>query len=144
MPLPPLRQSYGPRPFFAHSTNPFFFSRRIYQHRAFYTLAHSWPAILQTILRALLSAHAGIWFMAILSGTIAYALRNRALQNYRNERNHRIFLSLPSLGRTPFNFLAGRKTDHAVRLRRGIIAIGVFVAEHKRSRSSIHSRRVVK
>ena len=109
----------------------------------FTLLAHSWPAIPNNSARAL-SAHAGIWFMAILSGTIAYALRNRALKTIEMSETT-VFSYLYPLWAAPLSiFWLGEKLTMPFVFGAGIIAIGVFVAEYKRSRSSIHSRRVVK
>lgn len=97
----------------------------------FTLLAHSWPAILQTILRAPLSAHAGIWFMAILSGSIAYALRNRALKTIEMSETT-VFSYLYPLWAAPLSiFWLGEKLTMPFIFGAGIIAIGVFVAEHK-------------
>lgn len=105
---------------------------------AFLTIApialgvHGYEEILATILRAPLPAHLGVWFMALVSGTIAYSLRNRAVQAIEVSETAPFAYLLPLWG-APLSILwLGEKLTTPFIVGAIIIAIGVVIAERKR------------
>lgn len=82
-----------------------------------------------------LSAHAGVWFMAIVSGTIAYTLRNQAVKTIEVSEAA-LFSYLYPLWAAPLSiFWLGEKITPVFLIGSGIIATGVLLAEHKRRKS---------
>ena len=97
-------------------------------------ILHSWETIVATITHASLAAHAGVWYMAILSGTLAYTLRNRAVKTIEVSEAS-IFSYLYPLWAAPFAILwLGEKLTFPFLVGAGVIAMGVGVAEWKKSR----------
>lgn len=93
---------------------------------------HSWQAIVSTIINASLLAHAGVWFMAVLSGTIAYTLRNRAVKTIEVSEAS-LFTYLYPLWAAPFAILwLGETLGVPFLIGAGVIATGVIVAEWKK------------
>lgn len=86
------------------------------------------------IIRAPLSAHLGVWYMAILSGSLAYTLRNRAVKSIEVSETA-VFSYLYPLWAAPLAvWWLGEKVTSQFFLGAGIIATGVIVAEYKRSK----------
>ncbi|MBI5448772.1 DMT family transporter [Candidatus Gottesmanbacteria bacterium] len=113
----------------------------------FALMSHSWPAILQTIQKAPITAHSGIWFMAIASGTLAYSLRNRALKTIEMGETT-VFSYLYPIWAAPLSiFWLGEKLTVPFIVGACIIAAGVYIAENKRrhkhspKRAVFHARR---
>ncbi len=95
---------------------------------------HGWEGILASIRLAPISAHLGVWYMAVLSGTIAYSLRNRAVQTIEVSEASVFSYLMPIFG-LPLSVLwLGEKLTLPYILGAGIIAVGVFLAERKRRR----------
>lgn len=108
----------------------------------FALLVHTWPTIVQTIFKASFAAHIGIWFMAIASGTLAYALRNRALKTIEMSETT-VFSYLYPLWAAPLSiFWLGEKLTLPFIIGACIIAAGVYIAENKR-RQKRHPKRPV-
>lgn len=88
--------------------------------------------ILSTIARAPIGAHMGVWFMAVVSGTIAYSLRNRAVQTIEVSETAPFTYLYPLWG-APLSVLwLGEKITAPYILGAAIIAVGVVIAEYKR------------
>lgn len=95
-------------------------------------ITHSWHTITATIAAAPLSAHAGVWYMAILSGTLAYTLRNRAVQTIEVSEAS-LFAYLYPLFAAPLAlWWLGEKITTPFVIGAAVIATGVVIAEHKR------------
>lgn len=95
---------------------------------------HTPQSIVQTIANAPLSAHAGVWFMAILSGTLAYTLRNRAIKTIEVSEAA-IFTYLQPLWAAPLAILwLGETVTFPFLAGAGIIAAGVGISEWKQKR----------
>ncbi len=93
---------------------------------------YPWQAIISTIMHASLLAHAGVWFMAILSGTLAYTLRNKAVKTIEVSEAS-IFSYLYPLWAAPLAVLwLGEKLTLPFLVGAGVIAIGVTIAEYKK------------
>lgn len=94
------------------------------------------------IFRAPLSAHLGVWYMAILSGTLAYTLRNRAVKSIEVSETA-VFSYLYPLWAAPLSlWWLGETITQQFFIGAGLIAIGVLIAEYKRSkRIGRHQRR---
>lgn len=94
------------------------------------------------ILDAPISAHLGVWFMAILSGTIAYTLRNRAVKTIEVSEAA-LFSYLYPLWAAPLSVLWLKERITPVFLfGSGIIATGVVIAEYKRRKNKKRLRKV--
>lgn len=87
------------------------------------------------IVRAPLSAHLGVWYMAILSGSLAYTLRNRAVKSIEVSETA-VFSYLYPLWAAPLAvwWLGERITTPFV-IGAAVIAAGVVIAEHKKRQS---------
>lgn len=84
------------------------------------------------ILTAPFSAHLGVWFMAIVSGTIAYILRNKAVKTIEVSEAA-LFSYLYPLWAAPLSiFWLGEKITPVFIFGSSIIAAGVVLAEYKR------------
>lgn len=95
-------------------------------------VVHPWETIVKTITQAPLAAHAGVWYMAILSGTIAYTLRNWAVKTIEIGESA-IFAYLYPIWAAPFSILwLGERPTETFLFGAIIIAIGVFIAEYKK------------
>jgi drug/metabolite transporter (DMT)-like permease len=91
------------------------------------------PSVSQ-ILKAPLGAHVGVLYMALLSGSLAYFLRNKAVRTIEVSE-YAIFSYLHPIWGAPLSLLwLGEKITSPFLLGATIIAIGVVVAEHKRRR----------
>lgn len=105
---------------------------------------HGTSGILRAIASAPLSAHLGVWFMAIVSGTIAYTLRNRAVQTIEVSETAPFTYLHPLLG-APLSVLwLGEKITTPFIFGGIIIAVGVVIAEIKKHRGSNRKRRMVR
>ncbi len=92
------------------------------------TLANVW----NVIVHAPLSAHLGVWYMALLSGSLAYLLRNRAVKSIEVSETS-VFSYLYPLWAAPLAvWWLGEKITTPFVLGAAVIATGVVIAEHKR------------
>jgi len=90
--------------------------------------------VIQIFLHAPLSAHLGVWFMAIFSGTIAYTLRNIAVKSIEVSETA-VFTYLYPLWAAPLALLwLGETITTPFLVGTGIIAVGVIIAEVKKRR----------
>ncbi|MBI2404764.1 DMT family transporter, partial [Candidatus Gottesmanbacteria bacterium] len=95
-------------------------------------LVHPWEMIVTTIARAPLAAHAGVWYMAILSGSIAYMLRNWGIKTIEIGEAA-IFAYLYPIWAAPFSiFWLKERPTETFFIGAAVIAVGVFVAEYKK------------
>lgn len=95
---------------------------------------HGTQAIITTMLRAPLHAHLGVWFMAVVSGTIAYSLRNRAIRSIEVSETAPFHYLYPIWG-APLSLFWLKEHITAIQIAGSlIIAAGVLVAEHKKKR----------
>ncbi|RJR14960.1 DMT family transporter [Candidatus Microgenomates bacterium] len=94
---------------------------------------HSWQELTQTILHASLSAHLGVWYMALISGTVAYMLHGQALKRIEMGEAG-MFAYLMPMFAAPLSFLWLKETVSPLFIFGSIIiAIGVAIAElHRR------------
>lgn len=100
-------------------------------------IAFHGSSIVTIILAAPISAHIGVWFMALLSGTLAYALRNYAIKSIEVSEAA-VFSYLYPLWAAPLAvYWLGEKVTTPFLLGGTIIALGVVIAEYKRR----HKRR---
>lgn len=87
--------------------------------------------IINLAITAPLSAHLGVWFMAIFSGTIAYSLRNRAVRSIEVSETAP-FTYLHPLWGAPLSILwLGESLSMPFIIGAVIIGIGVIFAEYK-------------
>ena len=92
---------------------------------------HNLPEIITTIVRAPLSSHLGVWFMAFLSGTLAYTLWHRG-QKAIEISEVSVFTYLYPIWATPLAVLwLGETITPGFIIGATIIAIGVALAERK-------------
>ena len=104
---------------------------------------HSIDGLLFFIRNAPLSAHLGVWYMAILSGTLAYTLRNKAVKSIEVGETA-VFTYLYPLWAAPLAFYwLGETVNGYFWVGATIIAIGVIIAEYKRRQSNKKSRRKI-
>ena|SRR3989344_2350756 len=98
------------------------------------TLMHySWPAVLTTITAAPLAAHLGVWYMALLSGTFAYWLHARGLSAVEAGEAS-LFAYLSPIWAAPLAlFWLGETISPPFIIGCTIIALGVIIAEYRRS-----------
>lgn len=90
------------------------------------------------ILTAPLSAHLGVWFMAIFSGTIAYTLRNSAVKTIEVSEAA-LFSYLYPLWAAPLSVLwLKEKITPVFLIGSAIITAGVLLAEYKYKRRKYH------
>lgn len=93
---------------------------------------YSLEEIVRTIASAPLSAHLGVWYMALLSGTLAYTLQNRAMRTIEVGEAS-IFGYLMPIWAAPLAvFWLGESLTFPFMIGGTIIAIGVVIAEYKR------------
>ena len=93
---------------------------------------HSIDGILLVIRSASLSAHLGVWYMALLSGTLAYTLRNKAIKSIETGETA-VFTYLYPLWAAPLAFYwLGETVNGYFWVGALIIAVGVILAEYKR------------
>jgi drug/metabolite transporter (DMT)-like permease len=91
------------------------------------------PTVSQ-ILKAPLGAHLGVLYMALLSGSLAYFLRNKAVRTIEVSE-YAVFAYLHPIWGAPLSLLwLGEKITSPFLIGAFVIAIGVVVAEHKRRR----------
>lgn len=95
---------------------------------------HSLDVILSTIRNASWGAHLGVWFMALISGTLAYYLHNRGLKSIE-VGDASIFTYLSPIWAAPLAlFWLGEKITGPFLFGAALIFIGVGIAEYKRRR----------
>lgn len=93
---------------------------------------HSIDGLLFVIRSAPLSAHLGVWYMALLSGTLAYTLRNKAVKSIEVGETA-VFTYLYPLWAAPLAFYwLGETVDGYFWVGATIIGVGVIIAEYKR------------
>ncbi len=93
------------------------------------------------IIRAPLSAHLGVWYMALLSGSLAYTLRNRAVKSIEVSETA-VFSYLYPLWAAPLAvWWLGEKITLPFVIGAAVIATGVVIAEHKRRQKRRRHRR---
>lgn len=93
---------------------------------------HNLIEIITTIARAPVSAHLGVWFMAFLSGSLAYTLWHKG-QKAIEISEVSIFSYLYPIWATPLSiFWLGETITPGFIAGAMIIALGVAIAEHKR------------
>lgn len=101
---------------------------------------HGLPTILITITSAPLSAHMGVWYMAILSGTLAYWLRNQAIKSIEVSEAV-VFTYLYPLWAAPLSiYWLSEKITMPFIIGASIIALGVLIAEYKKRRNNRRRR----
>ncbi len=97
-------------------------------------VVHSWNSIVTAIASAPLSAHAGVWFMAVFSGTIAYTLRNKAVKTIEVSEAT-LFSYLYPLWAAPLSLLwLGETITPPFLLGAIVIAAGVAISGWKKRR----------
>lgn len=90
---------------------------------------HGFDGIITQIRSLSLAHHAGVWYMALLSGTVAYYLRNRA-QKTIEVSEASLFGYLGPLITTPLAVLwLGEQITASFIIGAIVIATGVFIAE---------------
>lgn len=105
---------------------------------AFYI--HSPQTVWQTLTAAPLASHLGVWFMALVSGTIAYLLRNRAVKTIEVSEAA-IFSYLYPLWAAPLSlFWLGETITPVFLAAAAVIIVGVVIAEHKRRKAKSRRR----
>ncbi|OGG13839.1 hypothetical protein A2875_03655 [Candidatus Gottesmanbacteria bacterium RIFCSPHIGHO2_01_FULL_46_14] len=93
---------------------------------------HSLPEIISTIVTAPLSAHLGVWFMALLSGTLAYTLWHKG-QKAIEISEVSVFTYLYPIWATPLAiFWLGETITPGFIAGAVVIALGVVIAERKK------------
>lgn len=93
---------------------------------------HSIDGLLYVIRSAPLSAHLGVWYMALLSGTLAYTLRNKAVKSIEVGETA-VFTYLYPLWAAPLAlFWLGETINGYFWVGATIIALGVIIAEYKK------------
>ncbi len=81
--------------------------------------------------------HLGVWYMALLSGTLAYTLQNRAMQTIEVGEAS-IFGYLMPIWAAPLAFWwLGEKITIPFIIGACVIAIGVVIAESKKNRRKV-------
>lgn len=95
---------------------------------------HNIPEIISTIANAPLSAHLGVWFMAFLSGTLAYTLWHRG-QKAIEISEVSVFTYLYPIWAIPLSvFWLGETITPGFIIGATIIALGVALAEYKKKK----------
>lgn len=95
---------------------------------------HGASGIFTALSRAPLSAHLGVWYMALISGTLAYTLRNIAVKSIEVSEVA-VFAYLYPLFAAPLAiFWLGEPLTVPFLVGAGLIATGVVIAEYKRRR----------
>ncbi|MBI4064854.1 EamA family transporter [Candidatus Gottesmanbacteria bacterium] len=100
------------------------------------------PSEIFNIIRsAPLSAHLGVWYMALLSGSLAYGLRNEAVKSIEVSETA-VFSYLYPLWAAPLSiFWLSEKITAPFIVGAGVITVGVIIAEYKRSTRIHHHHR---
>lgn len=94
----------------------------------------SLTAVWNTIVHAPLSAHLGVWYMALLSGSLAYTLRNRAVKTIEVSETV-VFSYLYPLWAAPLSLIWLKESvTSSFLVGAAIVALGVIIAEHKKRR----------
>ncbi len=89
------------------------------------------------LLHASLWAHAGVWYMAILSGTVAYILSHMG-QKLIEASQASLFSYLLPVWSIPISVIwLGEKVDTATIIGALLIAMGVFIAEYRKPKPSL-------
>lgn len=102
---------------------------------------HSVDGLLFTIRHAPLSAHLGVWYMAILSGTLAYTLRNKAVKSIEVGETA-VFTYLYPLWAAPLAYYwLGETVNGYYWIGAIIIAVGVIIAENKKNKKIVYISR---
>jgi len=95
---------------------------------------HSLPSMWETLTNAPPAAHLGVFFMAVLSGTVAYTLRNRAVKTIE-VGEAALFTYLYPLWAAPLSvFWLGEQITTPFLVGAATVALGVAIAEYKRRR----------
>lgn len=90
------------------------------------------PTLLSTVSNLTLSGHLGVWYMAFISGTLAYALWVKAQKSIEVSEAG-VFGYLNAVLAVPFGiWLLGEKLTTPLILGAILIVIGVIIAETKR------------
>lgn len=93
---------------------------------------YPWQTIIQTIVAAPLSAHGGVWFMALISGTLAYTLLGKGLKTIEMG-DASVFTYLQPLFAAPLAFFwLGETISGPFIFGSCLIALGVIIAEYKK------------
>ena len=101
------------------------------------------PTIIQTLTEAPLLAHFGVLYMALFSGTLAYFLRNRAIQSIEVSEGS-IFMYLQVVWAAPLALFWLRESVGPIFIAGVIVtAIGVFIAEYKKKRAPTTSPKAI-
>lgn len=90
------------------------------------------PTILNELIRAPLEAHIGVLFMAIISGSLAYTLRNIAVQTVEISEVAIFYYLQPVFGSILAVIWLGERFTPAYTLGGCIIVIGILIAEYRR------------
>lgn len=102
---------------------------------------HSMTQVITVVLKAPLSAHLGVWYMALLSGTVAYTLWHKG-QKSIEVSEAAVFGYLMPIWAMPLSILwLGEKVTTGFLIGASIIAVGVIIAEHKQKSSKKATRR---
>jgi drug/metabolite transporter (DMT)-like permease len=95
---------------------------------------HGLPIVISTILHAPLQAHLGVWFMAFISGLLAYTLKNKALKTIEIGESS-VFNYLYPIWAAPLAlYWLGEQITIPFIIAAIIITVGVILAEFKKSR----------
>ncbi|MBI3956152.1 DMT family transporter [Candidatus Gottesmanbacteria bacterium] len=98
----------------------------------FLLASYSIKEVITTIMAAPLSAHLGVFYMAFLSGTLAYTLQKVAMKTIE-VGEVAVFNYLFPIWAAPLSLLwLGEKITTPFILGASVIATGVVIAEHKR------------
>jgi drug/metabolite transporter (DMT)-like permease len=97
--------------------------------------------IIQTIVKAPLPYHLGVFYMAVLSGTLAYYLWHKAEKSIEISEVSLFAYLYPIFGIPLSIFWLKEKLSIPLIIGSVIIAIGVFLAEYKNSRYNKSSKR---
>lgn len=104
---------------------------------------HGAPGVWNALVSAPLAAHLGVWYMGILSGTVAYTLWHRGLKNIE-AGEAAIFSYLLPVWAAPLAFFwLGERVTVGFIFGAVLIAVGVALAEYKR-RQKLKQRRTGK
>lgn len=88
--------------------------------------------ILDEIRTASFTAHLGVWYMALISGSLAYGIRNLGLKSIELSETA-VFTYLMPIWAAPLSLLwLGEKVTGPFILGAAIVAAGVIISEYKR------------
>lgn len=96
--------------------------------------SHPVPQILDTIYQTPISYHIGVLFMALLSGTVAYWLWHKAQKTIEIGEGGLFAYLYPVIGAPLAVFWLGEKITMPFIAGAFVIAIGVIIAEYKKTR----------